>query len=298
MKITNEYKEFLKSYNNSGISFTEIYKQFLNKFNIEIPKKNLSVWFYQILKCTTGYKPFRYTEEHKNYLKYTDFENKPLYKIREDFEEHFNIKVAPYGFETFFYDLGLRTNNQNNYTEEEYEYIKTHIYSFRKHGYFDEDAFIEDFNSKFEHKISHDKLNGLRHRLNIKLGKQDYNEYKKYLDYSKHPIGAEVIRKGDVYVKVNHIVDPNLDVNELWKLNWKCKARLLYEQYHDVALSSDDVVIFLNKDKLDFSKENLVCINRKIQGHLINFQHIDNIELRKTALQICQIKEKLSQLGE
>ena len=236
------------------------------------------------------------TQEEKEYLKSLAFREYTFKEICELYWKKFDNKRTENALSNWFYKkLKLKGfNPQNKYTKEEHDYIKENIHKFRKNGCFDENAFIEDYNSKFEHKIDRERLLGLRHRLNICLEKIDFNEWVSSKDCSKHPLGSEVMRNGQTYVKINHIIDPTIDKNELWKLNWKNKARMLYEEYHNVSLNEDDIIIFLDKNQKNFSKDNLYCINRKTQGYLISYQHIQDVELRKTAVKICEIQEKLN----
>lgn len=65
------------------------------------------------------------------------------------------------------------------------------------------------------------------------------------------PVGSERITK-DGYVEIK-IADPN---------KWELKQRYIYSQHHG-EISKDDIVIFLDGDKSNFSINNLKLITRK-----------------------------------
>lgn len=44
---------------------------------------------------------------------------------------------------------------------------------------------------------------------------------------------------------------------------WKLYSRYMYEKYHDVKLKDDEAIIFADRNKDNFHKDNLVKVNRK-----------------------------------
>ena len=97
-------------------------------------------------------------------------------------------------------------------------------------------------------------------------------------------VGAETITsKGFVKVK---IAEPNV---------WKPKHKLMYEQYHNVKLDNNDIVIFVDNNKFNFSKENLVLVNKSIMldiNNNLNF-HTDDIEIRKAVIALAKARYEL-----
>ena len=86
----------------------------------------------------------------------------------------------------------------------------------------------------------------------------DYNKTK-VRDASKCEIGYEYVKSdGMILVK---IAQPNI---------WDYKQRLMYKKYHNCELTTDDYIIFLNQDRNDFSKDNLVKITRRESSILSN----------------------------
>ncbi|MBR6907728.1 hypothetical protein IKN40_04480 [bacterium] len=109
----------------------------------------------------------------------------------------------------------------------------------------------------------------------------DYHQ-SKVRNMSKKPIGYEYVRDdGMVLIKVNH---PS---------KWKYKQRLLYEKYHNCKLTSDDYIIFLNQDRTDFSKENLMRISQRESSILSNQKMFSkDPDLTKTGVLIAKLMIK------
>ena len=91
------------------------------------------------------------------------------------------------------------------------------------------------------------------------------------------PIGTERDMQGYIEVKVS-------------EKKWELKQRVLYEQYHNVKLEPNQVVIFLNTDKTDFSKENLYLTDRKTMMYMAKEKlWSKNEELNKTSVKIAEL---------
>lgn len=101
----------------------------------------------------------------------------------------------------------------------------------------------------------------------------DYNK-NKVRDMNKKPIGYEYVRNdGMILVKIEQ---PS---------KWEYKQRLLYMKYHNCKLTSNDYIIFLNQNRNDFSKDNLVKIDRKESSILSNQKMFStNKELTKLGI--------------
>jgi hypothetical protein len=95
------------------------------------------------------------------------------------------------------------------------------------------------------------------------------------------PMGKERIVNGDIVVKVG--------VGK-----FVSKRRVLYEKYHNVKLTSDDVILFLNKDDTDYSKDNLIKISRREMGPLARIGlSPDDKDINKLAINIAKLKVKI-----
>ena len=131
------------------------------------------------------------------------------------------------------------------------------------------------FNKKFNKSISLNTFRALLKRKGIVRGEEfmkisfakrrgKHNESRE-----RYKIGDEIIKKGYVYVKVADYVLPKAvrkDYWEAWNKNWKLKQVKIYEDYHNVKVKNNQIVIFLDGNTRNFDIENLCCIDRKIAG--------------------------------
>ena len=128
------------------------------------------------------------------------------------------------------------------------------------------------FNGKFNINYTRQQVKSLLHNYNIK--------YKPA--HRTVPIGTEIFKRdnGLIFVKKANYV-------------YVDKQRLLYEQYHNVELTPDDYIIFLNGDKNDFSKENLKKITSREHRNMAGVGlYFKQEELTNTGIQIAQLKIK------
>lgn len=90
------------------------------------------------------------------------------------------------------------------------------------------------------------------------------------------PIGTETIRHKNatpyIYIKIK---DPDV---------WITKHRYLYEKYNNVKLTSNDIVTFLDGDTFNFSKNNLVLIDKKINAGLNRHKRSNDAIINKTLI--------------
>lgn len=92
-----------------------------------------------------------------------------------------------------------------------------------------------------------------RHDISFK-----YENVKKSNYWNALPIGSERV-KDDGMVQVK--IAPR---------KWEYKQRLIYEQYYDVKLTSDDYIIFLDQDRTNFDISNLKKVTRRESAILSN----------------------------
>lgn len=155
-----------------------------------------------------------------------------------------------------------------------------------------------EMNKKFEYQFTEMQVRAAIKRYGLKMGvptrwqkghvphnkgakgvsKANKGSYKKgHIPINASPIGAERMYQGYTQVKVS-------------SQKWELKQRVMYEKYHNVKLKPQDVVIFLNRDKKDFSKENLYLIDRETQMYMAkNNLWSGDPELNKTAVKIAEI---------
>ena len=155
-------------------------------------------------------------------------------------------------------------------------------------------------NEKFEYQFTESQVRGMMKRYKIHSGidtrfqvgytppnkgtkgvmKANGGSYRVgHTPPNKRPIGSERKTAGK-YTEVK-VGEPE---------RWELKHRVMYEQYHNVKLEKEQIVIFLNRDTTDFSKENLALIDRKTQIYL-NKEGLmtDDKEINRTSIKIAEL---------
>jgi hypothetical protein len=64
-------------------------------------------------------------------------------------------------------------------------------------------------------------------------------------------VGSERINV-DGYIEIK-VEEPN---------KWRLKQRVMYEKYHNVKLTRNEAIVFLDGNKLNLAKDNLFCLTR------------------------------------
>ena len=109
--------------------------------------------------------------------------------------------------------------------------------------------------------------------------------YKKgHCTHNKLNMGDEYLNNsnGYIYVKINDTGIKNKD--------FISKQQYLWQKYNNTELPKGWIVVFLNQDKNDFSKDNLYAMPRKINA-LMNQNHwfTDNKDNTLTAIKWCEL---------
>lgn len=134
-----------------------------------------------------------------------------------------------------------------------------------------------------QYNITKDQLRQYLSKRKIRY--KDYNSNRAHANNSL-PIGTEYIK------------DDGMTLIKVSKDKWEYKQRFLYKKYHNCELTSNDYIIFLNQNRQDFSKDNLVKISRIESSILSNQQMFStNKDLTKlgiaTAKLMLKIKERI-----
>lgn len=113
--------------------------------------------------------------------------------------------------------------------------------------------------------------------------------------FNKKPIGHERIKKNKDLVLIKTKESYNNDYNECWEY----KHIYLYKKYHG-EIPKNCVIVFLNRDRRDFSKENLVAVDKDVfrlasSALLIPKEPCDK-EITRTGIMIAQLYIKLNQI--
>ena len=111
---------------------------------------------------------------------------------------------------------------------------------------------------KYAYFITKNQLRQYLSKRGIKY--KDYNINKVRPMGEKLPIGSERIKSdGMTQLKIG-------------KNKWEYKQRYLYEQYHNVKLTSNDYIIFLDGNRNNFSIDNLERIDCRTSAIIANLR--------------------------
>lgn len=96
-----------------------------------------------------------------------------------------------------------------------------------------------------------------------------WNKGKTMSEETRKKLERTWFKKGNVAVNTKPLVSTriNTDGYKVIKLaksgQWKLYSRYMYEKYHNVELKDDEAIIFADRNKKKFDKDNLVKANRK-----------------------------------
>lgn len=134
------------------------------------------------------------------------------------------------------------------------------------------------YTNEFENKM---KLLAPTHTLSdlLEIAQKDYiitkSQLQKYL--SKRNIkykdyNANKVRNVDerVLIGTERIKPDGMIQVKVSKNKWVYKQRMIYENYYNVKLTSDDYIIFLDQDRTNFDITNLKRISRRESSILAN----------------------------
>jgi transposase len=178
----------------------------------------------------------------------------------------FNETYDYHGLESYCQNNGIKYKSKRDRYIEYTKFLR----GFNSEKTIDELRVL--LNEKFNINYTRQQVKSLLHNYNIK--------YKPA--YKTTPIGTEIFKRDNGLIFVKKANSVYVD-----------KQRLLYEQYHNVELTPDDYIIFLNGDKNDFSKENLKKITSREHRNMAGVGlYFKQKELTNTGLQIAQLKIK------
>lgn len=138
----------------------------------------------------------------------------------------------------------------------------------------------EMIKEKFGVEVTDEKVKSAK--SNFKIGDKVYPNkgrfYKGAIPWNKgKPMREETrkklertwFKKGNVAVNTKPLGSTriNTDGYKVIKLaksgQWKLYSRYMYEKYHNIKLKDDEAIIFADRNKKNFDKDNLVKVNRK-----------------------------------
>ena len=163
------------------------------------------------------------------------------------------------------------------------------------------------FYEKFGVTLTRSQIKNFCNRFNVRSGITNAGCFKKGLiPHNKgKKMSAETYQKvkGTMFKKSNipknHrevgseriTVDGYVEIKVAEPNKWKVKSRVLYEQYHDVKLTRNDVIIFLDGNKLNLDVDNLFLISRAALARFNQDKfYSDNPEITKAAALMAELK--------
>lgn len=171
------------------------------------------------------------------------------------------------------------------YTKTEKEWIKENYDDYT----YEELATL--FNNVFNCNVTAEKLQEVCRCLKIHKTNNKGRFLKKQTCINAMPIGSEITdADGYTWIKINDIpYDENISANQNKLNNWILKHKYIYEQKYGVV-PDDMFVIFLDKNKENFSLDNLYCVNRKIHAVMCkNRWYTCNKDNTLAALKWCEL---------
>lgn len=171
------------------------------------------------------------------------------------------------------------------YSVEELEYIKS---IYKKHVRKDVAVMV---NEKFGTNRTYGSIKyimqklGLKNGINGKFQKGHVTWNKgKQINYVTDAMRSTQFKKGQIpknKVQVGHeriTVYGYTEIKVAEPSTFKLKHRILWEEYNNKKIPKGYVVIFANRDKQDFRKDNLVLISRGKLAELNKRKYIDEDE--------------------
>ena len=169
------------------------------------------------------------------------------------------------------------------------------------------------FNDRFEITLTESQIENFKTRYGIKSGTHGGCFRKSNVPHNK---GKKM--SPDIYKKIKHTmfkkehiptnhrevgservnVDGYVELKVAEPNKWMLKQRKLYEDYHNEKLTSNDVIIFLDNNKFNFDKDNLIKLTR---AELIRFNqdhlYCGDKDITKVAVSIAKIKARKNRGG-
>lgn len=181
--------------------------------------------------------------------------------------------------------MATKNRKDHKYTHEEKQFLVENI----KHYTYKE--LTQKFNKMFNTDLSTSSISdmcikrlGIHREINVggfQDGPKSFNSY---------PIGTELVSGGYIFVKINNAYIQNSNRSGLCgNPNWKKKQYLVWEKVHG-KVAPGDVLIFLNKDKMNCEIENLYCTSRKVNFMMAkNGWYTESREHTLAALKWCEL---------
>ncbi|MBR6515888.1 MAG: HNH endonuclease [Bacilli bacterium] len=204
-------------------------------------------------------------EERKKWFEENVQKFDSMDEMTKSFNEHFGLNLTKSGVQRYFYKtLKMKMGQRFYFSEEETEWIKENYYKYRL------EELTKKFNKVFNKSVSCGKINSKIYNMGLSYFQANEISYSE--SHSKLKIGDIVVPENSpAYIKIKEGQKKN---------NYIYATRYFYEKYYGPIENPDDyIVIQLDGDKSNFSKENLKLISRKEQGSIMKFGAINDVNL-------------------
>lgn len=247
-KYFDYHIEWLKANYSKVNNYGELLNIFNEHFNMQINKDTL------YLICSDHkIMPKCFYQNKKNKTRVFWFKNNiKKYKNLDDlcnaFNKEFNENLSSKTICDYMYNNGLKSNYNANrvWKKEHIQWLKDN-----KDNYPDLHTILQDFNKKFGLNYTREQLKSARKCYKLNLNKVKTNNSECGAGNFKQ-IGSE--RKNS-----NNGIVIKADDNR-----WISKSKYIYEKLNHCRLKKDDVVLHLNGDKNDYSKDNLYATSKAV----------------------------------
>lgn len=247
-KYFDYHINWLKSNYKNYKNYIELLNVFNKKFNMNINRDDLYYVCTQYKIIPKNYYVKNLNKTRVNWLKDNIKKYKSLTDLCNAFNKELNENLDDHTIHCYIYDNGLKTdyNKHRVWKKEHIQWLKNN-----KDNYQDLHTILQDFNKKFGLNYTRDQLKSARKNYKLNLNKVKTNNGECGAGNFK-PIGTErrnstngiVIKAGDN--------------------RWISKSKYMYEKLNHCKLKKDDVVLHLNGDKNDYSKDNLYATSKAV----------------------------------
>lgn len=202
----------------------------------------------------------RYPQELKDFI-INNYNKYKKTELQKKIFEKFGIEITTGAIKAF----GARNKIQNKklYPKELQQYIKENA----KKYYISE--LIDLINKKFNRRITDASMRRYLKRNNIFFKKRPLAE----IGYE------EKTEKYETRIKIG-------------RNKWQLKKRYLYEKYHKTKITNKVDIIFLDGDKNNFSKDNLVLVEKGITRSIYKDELLKDVnkDTKKLVKNIIELK--------
>ena len=256
----DEVYEFIKeNFSEYGLTLLPILNE---KFGINMSKKNLSYCAYSKLGLKSHFvNEYCFTKEEEDWLVRNAFKYKSLNEIKENFNSVFpRIKRSKNAIAQKLDRLSIKIQKVDC---DEIDWLRKNA------PYHSSSELAEMHNEVFEKKRSYAGIYRMATKNKIKIlsDKDAYFEHWHKSSKITRDIGStHHAMGGKEFVKVaNNDSQKRLKRNEMWIL----RSRYEYERQYGIKPKRGEVVIHLDGDRTNYSKENLYLAPNYINGYIL-----------------------------